>query len=71
MLHVCPINFVWKERKKERKKRIIIILTKTIVFTMVMVKPNNLIYIAPACRMTSEALQAEGRVLGMDAPPWS
>jgi len=31
------MNFVCKERKKER---IIIILTKTIVFTIVMVKPN-------------------------------
>jgi len=39
MLHVCPINFVCKERKKERKKERII-LTKTIAFTMVMVKPN-------------------------------
>jgi len=42
MCHVCPIDFVCKERKKERKKeRIITILTKTIVFTMAMVKPNN------------------------------
>jgi len=38
MLHVCPINFIWKERKKEKR---IIILTKTIVFTMVMVKPKK------------------------------
>jgi len=37
MCHVCPIDFVCKERKII----IIIILTKTIVFTMVMVKPNN------------------------------
>jgi len=25
-------------------------MAKTIVFTMVMVKPNNLVYIAPVCQ---------------------
>ena len=39
MCHVCPVDFVCKERKIIIK--IIIILTKTIVFTIVMVKPNN------------------------------
>jgi len=35
MCHVCPVDFVCKEK-------IIIILTKTIVFTIVMVKPNKI-----------------------------
>ena len=37
------MNFVWKEKKNKR----IIIMTKTIVFTIVMVKPNNQICRAP------------------------
>jgi len=51
MCHVCPIDFVCKERKIIIIIItiiiiiiiIIIILTKTIVFTIVMVKPNNVI----------------------------
>ena len=42
MCHVCPIDFVCKERKIIIII-IIIILTKTIVYTIVMVKPNYLI----------------------------
>ena len=55
MCHVCPIDFVCKERKII----IIIILTKTIVFTMVMVKPNDKTAILATITLTKCQCAAE------------